>query len=583
MSFVDELKRRNVFRVALVYVATGWLLIQLADILFQTFRSPEWVMQSFTALIALGFPFAVILAWAFELTPDGIKRDSEVTQRSADLRHGRRDWLLIGIIVAAVGFYAVDRFFLAPPTSTDTRVASSELTDDFAGPVDVSAPVPGFSNRAAVAVLPFENHSGDPDQDYFADGITDDVITSLQIDGTVPVIARTSTYGYKGTATDPRTISSDLGVGYILQGTVRKANERVRITVQLVNSQGLEMWAQSYDRELKDIFAVQDDIARHIVGTVAPTILETELQRASRVRTQDMEAWDYYLQGYAKTTTFSGYADIYGRPITLESNQEARDLVEKAIELDPEFALAYTLLGHLNVNYSLGLRPYVTKEFARAKLSEALSFARKGYELSPFAASTCSCYAYILLMTDELDAALQLQEDGVKNNPANAFAHAVLAMIYTQFQRHDEALKEIRIATRLSPRDMDLSFFRSIEAENLLAMGEYQEAFSVARHAMQLTSQNFDAYVLMAASMYALDRHDDARKAIAALEKNIPGFTPDMLRPGVMPQALEPFVTALPGSSDDIEYRDAVRLILSDLGWQEPAQKSLTAEAAQDQ
>jgi tetratricopeptide (TPR) repeat protein len=130
---------------------------------------------------------------------------------------------------------------------------------------------------------------------------------------------------------------------------------------------------------------------------------------------------------------------------------------------------------------------------------------------------------------------------------------------------------------------MDLSFFRSIEAENLLAMGEYQEAFSVARHAMQLTSQNFDAYVLMAASMYALDRHDDARKAIAALEKNIPGFTPDMLRPGVMPQALEPFVTALPGSSDDIEYRDAVRLILSDLGWQEPAQKSLTAEAAQDQ
>jgi len=583
MSFVDELKRRNVFRVALVYVATGWLLMQLADILFQTFRSPEWVMQSFTALIALGFPFAVILAWAFELTPDGIKRDSEVAHRSADLRRGQRDWLLIGIIVAAVGFYAVDRFILAPPTSNDIRTASTELTDDAANPVDVSAPVPGFSNRAAVAVLPFENHSGDPDQDYFADGITDDVITSLQIDGTVPVIARTSTYGYKGTATDPRTISADLGVGYVLQGTVRKANERVRITVQLVDSKGLEMWAQSYDRELKDIFAVQDDIARHIVGTVAPTILETELQRASRVRTQDMEAWDYYLQGYAKTTTFSGYADIYGRPITLESNQEARDLVRKAIELDPEFALAYTLLGHLNVNYSLGLRPYVTQEFAQAKLREALSFARKGYELSPFAASTCSCYAYILLMTDELDAALQLQEDGVKNNPANAFAHAILAMIYTQFQRHDEALTEIRIATRLSPRDMDLSFFRSIEAENLLAMGEYQEAFDVARHAMQLTSQNFDAYVLMAASMYALDRHDDAREAIAALDKNIPGFTPDMLRPGVMPKALEPFVRALPDSNDDIDYQDAVRLILSDLGWQEPAQKSLTAEAPRDQ
>jgi tetratricopeptide (TPR) repeat protein len=185
-------------------------------------------------------------------------------------------------------------------------------------------------------------------------------------------------------------------------------------------------------------------------------------------------------------------------------------------------------------------------------------------------------------MTDELDAALQLQEDGVKNNPANAFAHAILAMIYTQFQRHDEALKEIRIATRLSPRDMDLSFFRSIEAENLLAMGEYQDAFNVARHAMHLTSQNFDAYVLMAASMYAMDRHDDARKAIAALEKNIPGFTPDMLRPGVMPQALEPFVSALPGSGDNIDYPDAVRLILSDLGWQEPAPRSLTAEAAQD-
>jgi TolB-like protein len=583
MSLITELKRRNVFRVAAVYIATGWLLVQLGDILFETFHSPEWVMQSFTALIALGFPFAVILAWAFELTPEGVKRDSEVTERSADLRHGQRDWLLIGIIVVAVGFYAVDRFFLDGPPSSEAIVASTELADNTAVQVDVSVPVPGFSNRAAVAVLPFENHSGDPDQDYFADGITDDVITSLQIDGTVPVIARTSTYGYKGTATDPRTISADLGVGYILQGTVRKAKDRVRITVQLVDSQGLEIWAQSYDRQLEDIFAVQDDIARHIVGTVAPTILESEMRLASRVRTQDMEAWDYYLQGFARTTTFSGYADIYGRPITLETNQLAKDLVEKAIELDPDFALAYTLLGHLNVNYSLGLRPYVTQEFARAKLYEALEYARKGYELSPFAASTCSCYAYILVMTGDLEAALRLQEDGVKNNPANAFAHAILAMIYEQFQRHEEALKEIRIATRLSPRDMDLSFFRSIEAENLLAIGKYEEALEVARHAMHLTSQNFDAYVLMATALYALDRRDDAREVIADLEDKIPGFTPDMLRPGVMPKSLETIVADMPASTDDADYQDAIRLIFTDLGWQEPAHKSLTAEAEQKQ
>ncbi len=175
------------------------------------------------------------------------------------------------------------------------------------------------------------------------------------------------------------------------------------------------------------------------------------------------------------------------------------------------------------------------------------------------------------------------EKDGVINNPANAFAHAVLAMIYEQYQRHEDALTEIRIATRLSPRDMDLSFFRSIEASNLLAIGEYLEATNIARHAMQLSSQNFDAYVIMASALYALDRRDDAREVIADLEKNIPGFTPNMLRPGVMPKSLEPIVAAMPGSTSDAKYRDAVRLIFSDLGWQEPAQKSMTAEAAPDQ
>ncbi len=579
MSLIAELRRRSVFRVAAVYAAIGWLLIQIADILFETFQSPGWVMQTFTAMIALGFPLAVILAWAFELTPEGIKRDSEVSERNADLRRGRRDWLLITIIVAAVGFYAVDRYLIEMPGQGDVVSESESSLRTADNLVDVSAPVPGFSNRAAVAVLPFENRSGDPEQDYFADGITDDVITSLQIDGTVPVIARTSTYSYKGTNTDPRTISRDLGVGYVLQGTVRKSNDRVRINVELVDAQGIEMWAQSYDRELKDIFEVQDDISAHIVGTVAPTILETELQRASHVRTQDMEAWDYYLQGYAKTTTFSGYADIYGQPITMESNREAAALVGKAIELDPKFALAYTLMGHLNVNYSLGLRPYVTQEFAAAKLQEALTYAQKGYELSPFAASTCSCYAYILMMTGDLAAAVKLQEDGVKNNPANAFAHAILAMIYEQYQRHEEALKEIRIATRLSPRDMDLSFFLSIEASNLLAIGDYEEALDIARHAMHLTAQNFDAYVLMAVAFYALDRPDDALEVIADLAKNIPGFTPEMLRPGVMPAAMEVLVADLPNASDDSGYQDGVRMIFTDLGWQEPEQKSLTAEA----
>ena len=304
MSLIAELKRRNVFRVAAVYIAIGWLLIQLADILFDVFNSPEWVMQSFTALVALGFPFVCVLAWAFELTPEGIKRDGGLADDNAQHRQGQPDWMLIGIIVLAVGFYAVDRFFFSFPTATHTTIASTGLPEINVGFVDVSKPVPGFSNRAAVAVLPFENRSGDSEQEYFADGITDDVITSLQIEGTVPVIARTSTYAYKGTATDPRTISADLGVGYVLQGTVRKSNDRVRITAQLVDSKGLEIWAQSYDRELKDIFAVQDDIAQHIVGTVAPTIMATEMHRASRVRTQDMQAWDYYLQAFSKTLRF---------------------------------------------------------------------------------------------------------------------------------------------------------------------------------------------------------------------------------------------------------------------------------------
>jgi TolB-like protein len=555
-SVWEELKRRNVVKIAVAYAVVGWLLIEIISTVLPTLESPQWVLQTLTFVIIIGFPLALILSWVFDLTPEGLERtESAPVSDSVARVNGRKFYfVIIGLLALAVGFMILDNYVF-------------RSSDPLEGLVDVSDPVPGFSNRAAIAVLPFLNLSDDPGQEYFSDGITEDVITGLQSTGSFPVIARTSTFSYKGRAMDVRDIAHALGAGYVLEGSVRKVANQVRITAQLNDATGRHVWAETYDSELHDIFSVQDEITHQILGAIEPELLQVEIDRAQLVRTEDMQAWDYYLQAHANATTLGGYADRNGRPVTIERTELARELAMKAVELDPAFADAYTLLGHISFAYVTALRPTVSEEASEKALQEAIGYARRGRELSPFSATTCSCYVYLLAWTGDPEAGLDIQEDAVRLNPANAQGRAVLAKLYQIVRRYDEALTEIQIAKRLSPRDADLSHYLSIEAATYLGLGDLESATNVATRAIELTPLNHDAQVTRIVSLYALGSRAEAVSAVDDMIGYIPILSLDMLWDEPLPEALIASVSPLMELNENTTYRQAVAAILADLGW----------------
>jgi TolB-like protein len=529
-SVWGELKRRNVVKVAVAYAVVGWLLIEITSTVLPTFESPQWVLQTLTFVIIIGFPLALILSWVFDLTPEGLERtESAPVSDSVARVSGRKFYfVIIGLLVLTVGFMVLDNYIFRG-------------SDPLEGLVDVSDPVPGFSNRAAIAVLPFLNLSDDPAQEYFSDGITEDIITGLQSTGAFPV--------------------------YVLEGSVRKVADRVRITAQLIDATGRHVWAEAYDSELREVFSVQDKITHQILGAIEPELLRVETDRAQFVRTEDMQAWDYYLQAAGNATTFGGYADRNGRPVTIERTKLARDLATKAIELDPEFADAYTLLGHISFAYVTALRPTVSEEASEKALQEAIGYARRGRELSPFSATTCSCYVYLLAWTGNPEMGLGIQEDAVRLNPANAQGHLVLAKLYQILRRYDEALSEIQLAKRLSPRDSDLSHYLSTEAAIYLGLGDLESATKFATSAIELIPLNHDAQIMRIVSLYALGNREKAASAVADMLRYIPKLSMEMLWDEPVPDSLLASVSSLLESYGDTTYRQAAAAILADLGW----------------
>ena len=561
MSFFGELKRRNVVKVAVAYAIVGWLLIEVASVLGPALRLPEWTTTLVAFLLILGLPIALVLSWAYELTPEGVKptKSSAQSEGIPQTTGHTINYVITGLLTVALAFLALDKYVL-------------DDADPLEGLVDVSEPVPGFSDRAAIAVLPFTNLSGDPEQEYFADGVTDELITDLQTIGGFPIIAGTSTFSYKGSATDVREIAADLGAGYILEGSVRRAQDRVIITARLNNATGRQVWGDTYDRDIRDIFAVQTEITDQIIGAIQPELLLVEMERAARVRPEDMEAWDYYLQASADSATFGSYADRFGELVTLERTERALELAKKAVELDPNFADAYTLLGHINSAYSQSLRGEVSDEIADQAMRDAIEYARQGRVLSPFSATACSCYVALLAWAGlpeflDLQTAVEIQETAVELNPANAIAHAVLGKVYQSLGRYDEALREVGLAKRLSPRDVDLSFFLTVEAATQLGLGSWEAAATVAQSATLLLPLNFDAHALRIAALYAMSDIDGATTALRSMENSIPIFSVDMLWNDPLPAPLLRSVSGLMNEQNTPTFREAVAAILEELGW----------------
>src|SRR5712675_2487355 len=322
-TFLTELKRRKVYRVAVAYAIVAWLLIQAASILFPTFEAPPWVMKVFVSAVILGFPVALILAWAFELTPEGIKRAEEVTPRESKTAKLGSKWTTI-IVAAAVLAAALLAFQFA----RTRKPATAELPEQ-------TAPI--AAQDKSVAVLPFENLSSDKENAFFAQGIQDEIITTLSRISGLRVISRTSTARYSSAPENLPEIARQLRVSNVLEGSVQKAGDRVHINVQLIRADDdAHLWAQSYDRQLIDIFGVEAEVAKSIADSLQATLSPQEKARVETKPTTNADAYILYLRA----------RDYQTRPDNLlQDFKAAINLYEQAIKLDPNFALAHARLS----------------------------------------------------------------------------------------------------------------------------------------------------------------------------------------------------------------------------------------------
>src|SRR4026209_2310016 len=311
-SFFAELKRRNVYKVAVGYAGVGWLLIQVATQVFPFFEIPNWGVRLIVLLIVVGFPIALVIAWAFELTPGGIKRTEE-----ADLvypgRSRGRAWIYV---VISAGLLSAGLFFLGRYTAPNENKIGN---------------VPAKS----IAVLPFENLSRDPDNAYFAEGIQDEILTRLAKVADLKVIARTSTQRFKSAPDDLQQIAKQLGVTNILEGSVQKVADQVRVNVQLINAvTDAHLWAETYDRKLTDIFAVESEIAQAVAQALQATLTGSEKRSIAKKPTENPEAYELYLKGRFFWNKRTG-VDL----------RKAIEYFQQAIAKDPNYALAYAGLA----------------------------------------------------------------------------------------------------------------------------------------------------------------------------------------------------------------------------------------------
>ncbi|MEZ5967508.1 MAG: hypothetical protein R3C00_00375 [Hyphomonas sp.] len=483
-----ELRRRNVFRVAAVYAVVGWLLIQVGVAVLPTFEAPGWVLKVFIALILAGFPIALILAWAFEMTPDGFKPTVSVAEgESITGQTGRR---LDYVIVAGLALVAVmivgDR--LVPKAGHQAEAATS----------------PHGAAAASVAVLPFIDLSPAGDQEYFSDGISEEILNVLVRIPKLKVAGRTSSFSFKGKNEDLREIGSQLGVDHVLEGSVRKSGTKLRITAQLIrSSDGFHMWSETYDRELTDVFDIQDDIAKSVADELALSLGLKSGESLVVDRTKDIGAYEKYLK--ARQLYFARGADNLDAALLLLNEVVARD---------PDFAPAWALMGNIYVVYdayqpttppegdwrqwraiglaaserAISLDPENAE--AHASLGSLLIYSGdliKGaaeidnaVELAPDNAAVLDSAAQSLFALGYLDEARSLAQRAVDNDPLVAIYHNTLGyttatsgLVKGLPDSFGEALRQFAKAREIDP---DMVYGYGNAYRNLIGAGKFDEA-----------------------------------------------------------------------------------------------------------
>jgi TolB-like protein len=434
MNFFSELKRRNVIRMAGLYLVGAWLVVQVTGTVLPMFGAPEWLPRTIVVLLAIGFVPAVIFSWVFELTAQGLKREEDVaSQHSITPQTARRmDRMIIVVLVLALGYFAFDKFALTPRR----------------GAALVTSAVPNKSqsaiNAKSIAVLPFENLSEEKANAYFASGIQDEIMTRLAKIAELKVISRTSTLQYQSKPGHLSEIAKQLGVAHILEGSVQKAGDQVRVNVQLINAQtDAHLWAETYDRKLTDIFGVESEIAKSIAESLQATLTGREAQALAVRPTNNPEAYDAYLRGLAAEG--QGLHSVYAR-------EKAAGFYEQAVQLDPAFALAWSRLSR--ADFDLYSSPNDPTDARRDAAKRALDMAQK---LQPNAPETLLALAYyqFLVVRDYELAKTTFRRVG-NMLPGSGEVPAALAWIARRQGHWDETIAYYEQALVLDPRNAEL-------------------------------------------------------------------------------------------------------------------------------
>lgn len=412
MSFVRELKRRNVFRVGIAYLVVAWLILQLSDVLISLLELPDWIGRTAVFVLIVGFPVVVVLAWAFELTPDGVKRDSDVNRGdTVGATPGRKlDFVIIGALVIALGYFVWERQQLVSPVV----------------PVDRS-----------IAVLPFVVRSADVEQELFADGLTEEILNSLARTPDLRVASSTSSFVFKDSGEDIRTIADSLGVSHILEGSVRRSGETLRITARLIRaSDGFELWSQPYNRQFADVIAIQEDIAIQIANALETAMDPEALAAMVSAGTHSVPAYEAYLKGIAILTRsfMSGDTSLM---------MDAETEFGRAVTFDPEFALAqYRRARFWRMQLASGSPFSVVKDLSPDEMEQRYFEAINQAIEHEKDIAVKTLYS-VSKAVDELDyrKALRQLEEYLRLRPADDDALGIRFRLMGTLSMHDEGVK----------------------------------------------------------------------------------------------------------------------------------------------
>jgi adenylate cyclase len=427
-NFFDELRRRRVIRVAVVYAIIGWVMIEVASTVFPGLKLPDWTVTFVIALVILGFPIAVIMGWMFDLGPHGVERTAplaEVTDATAIM-----------------------------PTATQAQASTKPA-------VEASRPLAKpDSDRRTIAVLPFVNMSGDPENEYFSDGISEEILNLLTKLPQLKVSSRTSSFVFKGKEVSIPTVVKELGVSTVLEGSVRRAGDHVRITAQLIETDtDSHLWSETYDREMKDVFAIQDDIARSIAEALQVALGPKERRALQNIATADPRAYDFYLKGRKYLYAF-----------TRRDFLHAISMFERAIELDPRYALAY------------------------AGMADAFSML----------------YRYAEATTQNLQRAEQASQRAIELDPESAEAHTALGTVMFTSGQFAAAEKQFETAILINPKVFEPYLFYG---RACLAEGDFEKAARLFIRAQEVNPSDYQAPSFLGMVYRSMGRAELARQA----------------------------------------------------------------------